>query len=171
MVSVKCIPAAGAPCTIVDYCVDEKKQQETLFRKSKDPLDKNFQVWAVFDRDEHPNMHQAFDKAKGNSIRIAYSNPCFELWPFLHIADQTSNLHRKTMQRKLEEVLEGYDKDSSKSVDLNQLLKVGSYDAAKKRAEALKRKHEAEETPIIEANPSTNVYELFDVIISNGKPN
>lgn len=171
MVNVKCVPAAGAPCTIVDSCVAEKKTQEKLFRKSKDPLDKNFQIWAVFDRDEHPNMHIAFNKAEGNSIKVAYSNPCFELWPYLHIAAQNSSLHRKNMQRNLEEVLEGYDKDSSKSVDLTKLLEVGSYDDAKRRALALKARHAAEQTPMIEANPSTNAYELFDVIISNGKPN
>ncbi|EHR5761181.1 RloB domain-containing protein [Vibrio parahaemolyticus] len=171
LVSVRCIAAAGTPLTIVDSCVAEKKAQDKLYRKSKDPLDKNYQVWAVFDRDDHPYIPETFDKAQGNGIKVAFSNPCFELWPYLHIADQNASLHRKKMQRNLENVLEGYDKDSSKSVDLNKLLEIGSYENAKKRAIALSKRHEEEQTSIFEANPSTNVYTLFDVIIANGKPN
>ncbi len=44
------------------------------------------QVWCVFDRDEFPPDHfnQAISKATENQIRVAYSNPCFELWYYLH---------------------------------------------------------------------------------------
>ncbi len=170
LVSVNCIPAAGAPSTIVDSCVKEKKKQERIFRKSKDPLDKNYQIWAVFDRDDHKKLPATFDKAKGNNIKVAYSNPCFELWPYLYIQNQASGLHRREMQRKLEGVLDGYDKDSSKSVCLKTLNSLGDYQIARDRAIALKNKHKEEETNPIEANPSTNAYKLFDEIIKNGKP-
>ncbi|TMX42844.1 RloB family protein [Vibrio sp. Hep-1b-8] len=170
LVSIRLVPAAGVPYTIVDSCVQEKANQERIYRRSKDPLDKNYQIWAVFDRDDHKRMPATFDKAKGNKIKVAYSNPCFELWPYLYITNQTAGLHRHDMQKKLEQVLDGYDKDKSKSVCLKTLNSLGCYEKAKQRAIALKDKHDDEETHFIEANPSTNAYELFDEIIKNGKP-
>lgn len=44
------------------------------------------QVWCVFDRDSFPveYFNEAFQKAKNNGIKIAYSNEAFELWYLLH---------------------------------------------------------------------------------------
>ncbi|MCG6400348.1 RloB family protein [Vibrio fluvialis] len=170
LVSINCIPAAGCPVTIVDSCVTGKKNLEKIAKRSSDPLDKNFQVWAVFDRDQHPNITNAMEKARANGIKIAYSNPCFEIWPYLHFANQTASIHRHALQKKLEGVLDGYDRKSSKKIDLSLLYPQCNYDDAKNRAVSLMNKHHQEATNVVEANPSTNVYKLFDLIIKNGKP-
>ena len=138
-------------------------------RKSDDPLDKNYQVWAVFDRDEHPNVGAAFDKAHANNVKVAFSNPCFELWPYLHYTSQTADIHRRDMQKKLEPHMDNYDSKSSKIVCPIELNETGDYEKAKSRAISLSRTHEEVGVSRIEQNPSTDIYRLFDLIIENGK--
>ncbi|WP_052704046.1 RloB family protein [Vibrio nigripulchritudo] len=169
LVEVKCVGAVGTPVTIVDECTKEIKNLRRQQRKSNDPLDKNFQIWAVFDRDEHPNVSSAIDKASANNIKVAFSNPCFELWPLLHFESQTANIHRKVLQKHLETKLDGYDSEVSKSVCPEQLGKKGCYETAKKRAMSLHTTHTQVGVKLVDMNPYTNVYELFDEIIENGK--
>lgn len=166
LVDVEPIRAAGAPLTIVQKASKKKKELVKIAQKSKDPMDLQFQVWAVFDRDEHPNIPQAFDMANANDIRVAYSNPCFELWPMLYIREQNAEIHRHTLQKDLEKEIDGYDSKSSKAIKID-LLK-GSYEQAKSRAKSLKKRHE--EVGSSMANPYTDVYVLFDEIITYGKP-
>lgn len=165
LVDVRAIRAAGVPLTIVDKAIAEKKALAKVARRSADPIDRNFEVWAVFDRDEHPHIPAAFDKAYANGIKIAYSNPCFELWPMLHIRNQGAEIHRHDLQRALSIELPCYDADGAKVVKLADL--PNNYDEAKRRAEALGRRHE--EVGVPKANPYTDVYNLFDAIIENGK--
>jgi hypothetical protein len=43
------------------------------------------QVWALFDRDEHPRISEALALlATHERIRVAFSNPSFDLWLLLH---------------------------------------------------------------------------------------
>ncbi|MFT7647504.1 MAG: hypothetical protein ACI8Y4_002253 [Candidatus Poriferisodalaceae bacterium] len=58
------------------------------------------EIWCVFDTDEHPNLEQAVAEAADSNIRTARSNPCFELWLVLHVADQTAHVHRHAIQRR-----------------------------------------------------------------------
>lgn len=169
LVSVECVGAAGTPVTIVNACAEMVKTLNRKARKSDDPLDKNYQVWAVFDRDEHPNVEAAFDKAHANNIKVAFSNPCFELWPYLHYASQTADIHRWDMQKKLEPHMNSYDSKSSKIVCPIELNGTGQYQQAKLRAIRLSDAHKEVGVPCIEQNPSTNIYHLFDLIIENGK--
>ncbi|EOW3713122.1 RloB family protein [Vibrio fluvialis] len=166
LVDIQPIRAAGVPLTLVRKAVEHKKQLDKTARKSKDPLDKKFQVWALFDRDAHPNIPQAFDMAHGNGVHVAYSNPCFELWPMLHFRSQTAPIHRHHLQRALENEIAGYDSNGSKKVNLETLR--DDYNAAKARAISLRQSNL--QTGDEMANPYTDVYELFDVIIENGKP-
>ena len=49
-------------------------------RRSKDSFEENDQVWAVFDRDEHPRFDEAIALCDGHGVLVGRSNPCFELW-------------------------------------------------------------------------------------------
>lgn len=166
MVAIEPVPAAGVPLTIVKKASEMKKELDKISKKSKDPLDSSFQVWAIFDCDEHPDISQAFDKAYANGVRVAYSNPCFELWPLLYLREQNSAVHRHVLQKDLEKTIKGYNSKGSKTIDLDML--DGDYATAKKRAIQLKERHEKVASPM--ANPYTDVYELFDEIIKYGKP-
>jgi hypothetical protein len=47
------------------------------------------EVWVVFDKDKHPKMNDAFQKAKSKNIKIAFSSICFEYWLLLHYKKTT----------------------------------------------------------------------------------
>ena len=68
-------------------------------------------VWCVFDFDEHPNPNGAKKMATDNGMEVAMSNPCFELWLLLHLADCPGELHRHTAQANLKKLVPGYDKN------------------------------------------------------------
>ncbi|WP_084734299.1 RloB family protein [Rhodococcus sp. RD6.2] len=59
------------------------------------------EVWIVVDRDDHAYLEDALRTALREGIRVAFSNPCFEVWPILHLSDHraaiTSPQHAKRM--------------------------------------------------------------------------
>ena len=80
------------------------------------------QVYAVFDRDDHPTYDQALDKAglldrchlndEGQPVAFnaVPSVPCFELWLLLHFEDVLAPLHRTQAQQRVRQHLAGYEK-------------------------------------------------------------
>jgi len=44
----------------------------------------DFFIWAVFDRNGHDGIPDAFDMADANDIKITFSSICFEFWILLH---------------------------------------------------------------------------------------
>jgi hypothetical protein len=43
------------------------------------------QIWALFDKDQHPRIPEAFARLAGHErIRVAFSHPSFDLWLLLH---------------------------------------------------------------------------------------
>ena len=51
------------------------------------------EVWCIFDVEwprNHPNLNRARVRARESGVRVAVSNPCFELWLALHFEDQTA---------------------------------------------------------------------------------
>lgn len=159
-------PAAGAPLTLVTKAREKMKDLRKHARKSNDPIDKLYEVWAVFDRDEHAKIPEAFDMAQANNIFIGYSNPCFELWPYLHLKEHTAPIHRNDLQKKLETELPAYCSKKSKIVT-PCVLPANSYEVAKNRAMRLSDMHK--KVGKDKENPYTDVYHLFDKIIVNGR--
>jgi RloB-like protein len=155
---------AGVPLTIVQKAVAIKKQKEHETKKATNSFDKLFEVWAVFDIDEHPNIPQAIDMAKANKVATAVSNPCIEIWALLHVHFHRSHIHRHDLQRKLALIMPKYEPEGSKQFDFEQIK--DNFNLAKTRAEKLLAEHEATDNP--GANPSTNFFMLLDRIIKNG---
>ena len=164
MVHVTSLKAQGVPKTIVNRCILKKDELVESYKKSKDPLDNKYEIWAVFDCDEHPCINESFQRADSKGIYVAYSNPCFELWALLHIRSQEANIHRHDLQSVLAKELSGYDIKSKK---ICAVLLNNNYDEAKERAINLSKRHEAVGSPF--ANPYTDIYKLLDKIIANGK--
>ena len=51
------------------------------------------EFWCVFDVEwprNHPHLPEAIARAEANDIRLAISNPCFELWLILHYRNHGS---------------------------------------------------------------------------------
>jgi len=119
----------------------------------------------MFDIDEHPNVPKAKDKAFGNEISLAISNPCFELWGVLHYEKHDAPDDRHEVQRKLGRLMPGYDHERAPEFNFEAIK--GDYADAKRNAEWISDRREAEGSP--GANPSCDVFKLLDEIIKNGK--
>lgn len=153
---VRVIPAKaqGVPATIVTNSIEKIKKLEKIARKSNDPLDKEFEVWAIFDCDDHPLVDESIVRAKQHKIKVGYSNPCFEIWALLHLDDHRQHLHRHPLQSKLKTKLSGYAPKASKSICAYKLNDY--YDLAKSRAINLMKEHKSVGSP--KANPYTDIY-------------
>lgn len=55
--------------------------------------DDQSQHWAVFDRDQHPDIPQAFRDARRYGVRVAFSHPSFDLWLLLHFIPVAEQQH------------------------------------------------------------------------------
>jgi hypothetical protein len=118
------------------------------------------QYWCMFDVDDHPKLSEALDMASANSINVALSSPCLELWFLLHFDKQTAYLDRHEAQKRSKEFLLGCDKVLTQAaVD----LLVANYDVAKSHAQALAVKH-ADDGSSKPWNPYSEVWKLVDVI-------
>ncbi len=156
LVHVEPFGPAGVPLSVVEKAI---KLRDDSNEKAKDERDENLkwdEVWAVHDRDDHPNIPEAHALAKKEQIRLAFSNPNFELWALLHFEDLHAETHRKDVRAALKKHLSRYDKE----LDFQKLHP--GYDAAKKRAEALDA--EAERLGKPGSNPTTGVFRLTERI-------
>jgi hypothetical protein len=161
LVDVRIDSEGGAPKTLVERAANRKKESEEEARRARDENLKYDEVWCVFDVDEHPKLPDARQQARDNGIKLAISNPCFELWLLLHFREQNAHIERKAVARLLRTHIRGYGKHVS-----FEALRDGYLDAVQ-RAEQLDRRHidvDAEGD-----NPSTNVYILTERIREFGR--
>lgn len=165
LVSVRTIPVGGAPLTVVNKAIEEKKDLTKRARRSRDSFDKNFEVWAMFDRDQHP-IDVAFDKAAANGIKIAFSNPCFELWGILHYEKHNAEDSNRAVQSKLARLMPGYHHKNSPQF-IYSAIRGQAYKDAKVNAIWLRERRKEERND--KGNPHTDVDILLEVIEENGK--
>jgi hypothetical protein len=111
-------------------------------------------IWCVFDHDEHKRVPAAFDQALANGFKVAFSNPCFELWFLIHFQEQTAYIERAAVCRKVKGRIKGHEK----SLDVYEQLASGQGRAIVRAAAMRKRNLEngKKETD----NPSTGVDRL-----------
>lgn len=107
-------------------------------------------------------MDQALALAATNSIRVAISNPCIELWFLLHYFDQEAFIDRGSVQRKWDQLTGSKDK----SVSAEQVADlIARFPAAKSRAARLDRKHHLDGSPPL-SNPSSSMKDLIEVLLT-----
>ena len=98
----------------------------------------------------------ATEIAKNPQFHLALSNPCFELWLYLHLADNKPFDHRDELPPALAKILGRYDKAG---YDVERIVK--GVDEAIRRAERL-------DTPPQNTwpkNQQTHVYRLMKKIL------
>jgi RloB-like protein len=156
------IERGGTPKTLVERAVDLKKSAEKDAKRGKDENLKYDVAWCVFDIDEHPFLAEAQQQARDNGIRIAVSNPCFELWALLHFQDQRAHIERREVQRLCKHYMRGYEK----KLPCETLLP--NYTDAVRRSEDLDQWHYSRGTS--GENPSTSVHKLTQEITKEGRP-
>ena len=158
--SVEVIPGSisgSHPKSITAYA----KKRKNEARVDRVPYDV---IWCVFDRDEHTKIEEAFQQARENGFKLAFSNPCFELWYLLHFADQGASIGRDEARRKLETHVADY----TKSKDMYETL-LPHQQSAIERAERLRSQHQGE-TAVVPPNPSTSVDELVSFLNALSAP-
>jgi hypothetical protein len=161
LVDVEVVPECGVPKSLVELAVERKKQAEKEARRQGDPYLKYDEVWCVFDVDEHPNLPEALQQANDNGLKLAVSNPCFELWILLHFQDQRAHQERGWIQEKCRDHLPEFIKEVPyQKVQPN-------YEQAVARATALFDWQVQQNRPV--GIPSTAVHNLTERIAELGK--
>jgi hypothetical protein len=157
-VTIRIKGGAGAPKTIVECAKELKRQAEKTARREKDDNLLFDQVWCVFDIDQHPNINDAKQMARDNNMELAVSNPCIELWLWLHFAEQPGMQHRHKLQAMMKKHVPDYDKHVQFSDYKN------GYADAKRRADQLDTLAVADHDD--GRNPTTGFWRLTESIES-----
>jgi hypothetical protein len=153
-INIEIDPERGVPMTLVERAATRLKSDPEID-----------ECWCVFDVEwprHHPNLDRALRVAAANGIKVAVSNPCFELWLILHFQDQTAFLDN----RAAESLSRRLDGRVGKRIDGAKYLPLRR-DAAK-RAAALVDRHRRDQTTFPDDNPSSTMHELLAAIEPEG---
>ncbi len=82
LVKLEIIPPkkGSAPKYLLESALNKKADYE---RSAAQPDS----FWLVNDTDAHSNLQSIVKEAENNGIKVAISNPCFEVWLFLHLGE------------------------------------------------------------------------------------
>jgi RloB-like protein len=149
----------GNPLQLVEAAVEKAQSALKNARKDRDDNLRYDRVWCVLDVDNHPQLPAARTLAAKHGISLAISNPCFELWPLLHMVDQRAYISIQGVQTKLRQHMPGYEK----RLDCSRLC--GSYQLARQRAVAIETQHDRDGKKS-SCNPSTDVWRLIDELLA-----
>ncbi len=130
-------------------------------------------VWLVFDKDDFPPAD--FDAMERKCVELSdgsrtfhalWSNPCFELWPLLHLRYTTAPMTAAECQRALTQaMLKDLGVEYRKNLDGLFRMVDGQRVEALQRAQRLETHHgELGNAKPSAQNPATKVGEIFDVI-------
>lgn len=161
LVEVEIVPDCGVPKSLVETAIEKKKAAEKQARKEGNVFLKYDEIWCVFDVDAHPNLQEAKLQAQNHGLKLAISNPCFELWILLHFRDQRAHQERGWVQS----ACRGHMPEFVKEVPYEKLK--AHYDEAVRRARLLWQWQT--EQGRLSGNPSTSVYLLTETMIELGK--
>ena len=159
---VEIVGGVGVPMTIADKAI-KRAESEGLVKEhglNKNSYEENDEIWAIFDRDEHPKFEDAVNKCENSGIKVGRSNPCFELWLILHEQDYDQYLNRHQVQKKLSKLVPGYDRSGTKVPDCDDI--VTRVEKAEQHSEKQLKRREDENDPY--GNPSTTVGLLTQAI-------
>lgn len=119
------------------------------------------EVWCLFDvesPDNHPNLPQALGIARRGGVKVAVSNPCFELWLVLHFRDCKGWLATRDAERLRQQL------DGSRDKGVEGATYMPRRNEAAERARALDKQHRMNGKRLPNDNPSSGMYLLLDTI-------
>jgi len=126
-------------------------------------------AYAVFDTDfgKEMQIEEARSLAKKNGIKLALSNPCFEVWLMLHFRFSTKGYYsNEEVNAEISKIWPDYRKNISSFESIHSQGKT-----AINRANRLKRFHTetGAKGEIEYCNPSTDVHRIVELLIDNNK--
>ena len=162
LIEVNSIPGVGVPKTIAAAAAESARSLGLSpgSRKPQNSFEEGDEVWAVFDRDQHPDFETAIDRCRRAGVRVGRSNPCFEVWLILHETEYDKPDDGKAVQSYLAQLRPEYDKHGAKIPDCNDL--VTRVEIAEDRAGKQLERREAEGAPY--GRPSTTAGRLTRAI-------
>ena len=162
LIDIESHPGVGVPYTIAEKAVERARKLGLAprSRRRKDSFEDRDQVWAVFDRDEHPRFNEAVELCRNHGVGVGRSNPCFELWLILHERDYDRPNDRHAVQAELRRLRPEYEIGGAKTPDCDDLIR--RVEDAERRCDEQLRRREEEGSPF--GNPSTTVGQLTTAI-------
>ncbi|MFF5086324.1 RloB family protein [Streptomyces niveus] len=142
VISVKPIGTGRDPLSVVREADQRRRQEE----QNGDAFDS---VWCVVDVDSHATLPSACDLASRNSLSIAVSSPCFEIWLLWHFEEHRAWVTAQALAAKLK-------KHGVSGKSLPSGFPYAGYSEAKVRAEKCEAVRVIHSPP----NPSSSVSDL-----------
>ena len=160
---------------VIGKGIDPKRLLEIAKEKyeSKANID---QVWIVIDKDnfEIEDFNSTINNCNNNDIGCSWSNPCFELWFWLHVKDVNGKFNTKSCIEKFSKDFQStfgieYSKTNLKCIELlnspeNRELAINR---AKKLVDIMQSSKDYNKNNYSEHNPYTTVYKLVENILNN----
>lgn len=156
IIDIEIVKGVGEPFTIAQKACSVLGELVRQRKRSRNSFEESDEVWAVFDRDDHPKFDEAIKFCIQKSVFVAYSNPCFEVWLVLHLQDYERPDDRFEVQRLLRKLRPEYHPGKRKMPDCAALMAF--VEIAERRAATQLQRREEEGLPF--GRPSTKVGEL-----------
>jgi hypothetical protein len=136
---------------------DPKSIVNTAKRKSKEDGVKYDKIFCVFDRDNDLSAFlEAVELCKSRKFIAIVSNPCFELWPYLHFQMRESGIGSPQQMIKALKKLPGFENYDKDGVQIFNTT-IHFIDMACKRASSLVFKQDDDP----KEDPFTNIHILI----------
>lgn len=148
------------PKTLVAMATDAR-------RRAMDEDAEIDEFWCVFDVEwprNHPGLEEAVKQAHANGIKLAVSNPCFELWLILHFQNHAAWLDNNQARRLRRQL----DESSDKGLPAARYMPLSA--GAARRAAELDRRHQQDGTAFPHDNPSSGMHRLLRAVEPPGNP-
>lgn len=119
------------------------------------------EFWCVFDVEwprNHPGLEEAVKQARANGVKLAVSNPCFEVWLILHFQNHASWLDNN-QARRLRRQLDG---SNDKGLESRKYMPLTAESG--RRAAELDKRHLRDGTPFPHDNPSSGMHHLLKAV-------
>ncbi|GAA0609743.1 RloB family protein [Virgibacillus siamensis] len=143
----------------------EGKSQMALLDAAKAKIKNNkrdiVSSWVVFDKDDvtREQIEKTSKKAKERSIKVGFTNICFELWLLMHFQKVGNPIDKKQLYRALESYLEITNYEKLKG-DWELIEKIAyKYKTAIKNNKKLFSSQSDKFT-----NPYSNIFEILEEI-------
>ncbi len=123
------------------------------------------ECWCFFDVEcpvPHAHLKEAKDLADRKRIKLAISNPCFELWLLLHFELVTAALTTKEAESRYTKYDKQYNREHGKRIDAT-LFTTEEISGAVSNAKRLEQRHTGV-TVFPEDNPSSGMHRFIEAI-------
>ncbi|MFE7131424.1 RloB family protein [Streptomyces sp. NPDC057638] len=152
----------GEPLSLVRSAIKHKKRAGNSSADRYTPYD---EVWCVVDAEaptQHPSLKEAIALAQRSGVRVALTNPCFELWLLLHFKDVSGYRTSASTQSALEKESDCGYAAQRKHLDYDKLRGPDGarHTQAVERARALRQRS----ADGLTTNPWTDVDILVDLL-------